>query len=105
MVWIGGLRVRCTTTKVHGQLPFQRALPNDYNDGFTHTLPDLGRRIPGVFVGIIEVPPDLRQTALALLRTAVGSAAADFRSDQWQAIEALLARILGSNAKSGAAVE
>lgn len=35
---------------------------------------------------------DVRQSALALLRTAVGSHTADFRPHQWEAIEALLQR-------------
>jgi ATP-dependent DNA helicase RecQ len=36
--------------------------------------------------------PNLRQEALTLLRTAVGSPAAEFHPDQWEAIEALLRR-------------
>lgn len=43
-------------------------------------------------MGTTGKQPDLKQTALALLRTAVGSAATYFRPDQWEAIQALLAR-------------
>ncbi len=38
------------------------------------------------------VQPDSMQAVLALLRTAVGSAAAEFRPHQWEAIQALLRR-------------
>jgi ATP-dependent DNA helicase RecQ len=43
-------------------------------------------------MGMTGAQPDLRHEASALLRTAVGSATAEFRPDQWEAIEALLAR-------------
>lgn len=36
--------------------------------------------------------PDLRQRALTLLRTAVGSTTTEFHSNQWEAVEALLRR-------------
>jgi ATP-dependent DNA helicase RecQ len=38
------------------------------------------------------LPPDLKQEALTLLRTAVGTPTAEFRPNQWEAIEALLRR-------------
>jgi len=43
-------------------------------------------------VALTGPQPNLRQEALTLLRTAVGSPAAEFRPDQWEAIEGLLER-------------
>jgi ATP-dependent DNA helicase RecQ len=43
-------------------------------------------------MGTTRPEPDLRQRALALLRTAVGSLCAEFHPDQWEAVEALLGR-------------
>jgi ATP-dependent DNA helicase RecQ len=43
-------------------------------------------------MGTVGVQPDLSETALTLLRTVLESPTASFRPDQWEAIEALLAR-------------
>lgn len=43
-------------------------------------------------MGTTGPEPDLRQRALILLRTAVGSPIAEFHPDQWEAVEALLGR-------------
>ena len=48
--------------------------------------------IPGDSVGTTGPEPDLRQRALTLLRTALGSPTAEFHPDQWEAVEALLGR-------------